>query len=201
MSNFSMSKKAAKSSKLVTSGISAENAEKIASDIFDGLLARATVTDDQIRDLRNQALDDNDLALSALCAAALGVDGGRMHVAQDEARARCADVICARSTSQARVRIGKRGKEQPARIVGVPSMSGHGCEVGVDLTVPNGALPDVRVAFATDDPNTAILARKLVKALNDAGIDWRGDAGHTEHDGAKRCDCDACRAQFPARAL
>lgn len=73
----------------------------------------------------------------------------------------------------ARVRIGLRGKEQDARVTGVASISGHGCCVGVNLTVPNGALPDVGVCFATDDPNTAILARKLVAALETAGIDWR----------------------------
>lgn len=72
-----------------------------------------------------------------------------------------------------RVRIGLRGKEQPARVTGVASVSGHGCSVGVTLTVPSGALPDVWVAFATDDPNTALLARKLVTALDAAGIEWR----------------------------
>jgi hypothetical protein len=54
-------------------------------------------------------------------------------------------------------------------------MSGHGCSVGINLTVLGGRLPDVGVAFATDDPNTAILARKLVAALDAAGIDWESE--------------------------
>jgi hypothetical protein len=66
-------------------------------------------------------------------------------------------------------------EEQPARITGVASMSGHGCSVGINLTVLGGRLPDVGVAFATDDPNTAILARKLVAALDAAGIDWESE--------------------------
>jgi hypothetical protein len=72
-----------------------------------------------------------------------------------------------------RVRVGLRGKEQDARITGVASISGHGCCVGVNFTVPSGALPDVGVYFATQDPNTAMLARKLVAALEAAGVDWR----------------------------
>lgn len=77
-----------------------------------------------------------------------------------------------------RVRIGLRGKEQLARITGVANMEGHGCSVGVNLTIPSGALPDVGVAFETRDPNTAILARKLVAALDAAGIDWRETTEH-----------------------
>jgi hypothetical protein len=75
-----------------------------------------------------------------------------------------------------RVRVGRKGKEQEARITGVATCTSHGCAVGVNATVPSGALPDVWMAFATDDPNTAILARKLVEALDAAGIDWRGGA-------------------------
>ena len=73
----------------------------------------------------------------------------------------------------ARVRIGKRGKEQPAIITGI--LGGSGNKVGVDLFVTNGSLPDVRVFFSSDDPNTAILARKIVAALESAGIDWRDE--------------------------
>lgn len=65
----------------------------------------------------------------------------------------------------ARVRLGLRGKEQPAKITAVANVSGHGCAVGVNLHVTNGALPDMWAAFATDDPMTAILALKLVEAL------------------------------------
>lgn len=71
----------------------------------------------------------------------------------------------------ARVRIGKRGKEQPAIVTGV--LGNRANWVGVDLYVTNGSLPDVRVFLAPDDPNTAILARKLAAALDAAGVDWR----------------------------
>jgi hypothetical protein len=77
--------------------------------------------------------------------------------------------------SAPRIRIGKRGKEQPARITGVAIVNGHGCSVGINLTVPNGSLPDVGVFFAADDPSTAALARRLVGALEAAGVAWRDD--------------------------
>lgn len=72
-----------------------------------------------------------------------------------------------------RVRVGRRGKEQEARITGVATCSSHGCIVGVNATVPSGALPDVWMAFSHDDPSTVLLARKLVEALEARGIDWR----------------------------
>lgn len=71
----------------------------------------------------------------------------------------------------ARVRIGKRGKEQPAIVTGVLGNSAGW--VGMDLLVTNGSLPDVRVFLSPDDPNTALLARRLATALEAAGTDWR----------------------------
>jgi hypothetical protein len=73
----------------------------------------------------------------------------------------------------ARVRIGKKGKEQPALVTGV--LGGSGNWVGVDLMVTNGSLPDVRVFLSPDDPNTAILMRKLARALDAAGVDWQDE--------------------------
>lgn len=100
-----------------------------------------------------------------------------------------------------RIRIGKRGKEQPAQITGVQTLKGYGLSVGVNATVPSGALPDVWMGFASDDPNTAILARKLVEALESAGIDWRDDGTHRCACGASLeneqvlDECDACFAK------
>lgn len=72
-----------------------------------------------------------------------------------------------------RIRIGKRGQEHPAAILGVARVSGHECTVAVHLSpaIP-GATPDVYVAFGNDH-TTALLARRLVAALEAEGIDWR----------------------------
>ena len=105
----------------------------------------------------------------------------------------------------ARVRIGRRGKEQDARVTGVASISGHGCCVGVNLTVPSGALPDVGVCFATDDPNTAILVRKLAEALDAAGVAWRADdvpcdkCGKSNDRAAFANYCSACAGEHKTR--
>lgn len=65
----------------------------------------------------------------------------------------------------ARVRIGKRGKEQPAVVAAVSNVEGHGCKVGVHVWTTNDSLPEVFVALNPADPHVVLLTRKLLASL------------------------------------